>query len=64
VIRVSLSEMYKEGRFLGGFEHRVDDYVYTDTSEGTHEHFTGKEWITYQGIVVYELVYHGGLVKP
>ncbi|MCB9458377.1 MAG: hypothetical protein H6670_01920 [Anaerolineaceae bacterium] len=64
VIKVSLSAMYGEGRFLGGFEHRVDDFIYTDTSEGTHEHFTGKEWITYEGTRCYELVYHGGLVKP
>jgi hypothetical protein len=53
----------KEGRFLGGFEHQIADYTYTDTNEGDLAHFTGKEWITRQGIRVYELVYHGGLVK-
>ncbi|MEE4195969.1 MAG: DUF5680 domain-containing protein, partial [Anaerolineae bacterium] len=36
---------------------------YTDTSEGEFTSFTGKEWITRGGEVVYELVYHGGLVK-
>jgi hypothetical protein len=25
--------------------------------------FTGREWITREGVQVYELVYHGGLVK-
>ncbi len=63
VIKASLLQLYKEGRFLGGFEYRVNDYLYTDTNEGDVAHFTGKEWITTQGIQVYELVYHGGLVK-
>jgi len=55
--------MYKEGRFLGGFEHTIGDDVYTDTSEGDVTSFTGTEWITRAGVRVYELVYHGGLVK-
>jgi hypothetical protein len=63
VIKVSLSKMYAEGRFLGGFKYRVDDFVYTDTSEGNVEFFQGKEWIALGGEVVYELVYHGGLIK-
>lgn len=64
VIKTSLSALYREGRFLGGFEYQVDDCVYTDTNEGDVSHFTGKEWITRQGQKVYELVYHGGLIKP
>ena len=34
IIKASLSEMYKLGRFLGGFGHAVDGFTYTDTSEG------------------------------
>ena len=64
VIKASLTEMYKEGRFLGGFEHAADGYVYSDTSAGDVSRFTGKEWISRDEICVYELVYHGGLVKP
>lgn len=63
IIRQSLSELYKQGRFLGGFEYTVGDSVYTDTNEGTAASFTGKEWITRQHQRVYELVYHGGLIK-
>lgn len=63
IIKQSLSAMYREGRFLGGFECDTGDGVYTDTSEGDVASFTGKEWITRQGVVVYELVYHGGLIK-
>jgi hypothetical protein len=63
IIKQSLSAMYQEGRFLGGFEYDTGDGVYTDTSEGGVTAFTGKEWITREGVRVYELVYHGGLIK-
>ncbi len=62
-IKASLSRMYTENRFLGGFQHSEDDFTYFDTSEGDFNRFTGREWIQRDGIKVYELVYHGGLVK-
>jgi hypothetical protein len=62
VIKESLSKMYKEGRFLGGFEHKTGEYFYTDTSQGDVSSFTGVEWINRQGGRVYKLVYHGGLI--
>lgn len=63
IIKESLSRMYQHNRFLGGFEHPVGDYLYTDTSKGAVASFTGIEWITRQDQRVYELVYHGGLIK-
>jgi hypothetical protein len=63
IIKRSLTEMYKEGRFLGGFEHDTGDGVYTDTNAGDVTAFTGKEWITREDVIVYDLVYHGGLIK-
>ncbi|MCJ7826742.1 MAG: DUF5680 domain-containing protein [Demequinaceae bacterium] len=63
VIKASLSALYAEGRFLGGFEHTVGGDTYTDTNDGDVTHFTGLEWITRDGVRVYELVYHGGLVR-
>jgi hypothetical protein len=63
IIQESLSKMYEEGRFLGGFEHDTGNGVYVDTSEGDVASFTGREWITRGGVKVYELIYHGGLVK-
>jgi Domain of unknown function (DUF5680) len=63
IIQASLSQMYKQGRFLGGFEYTVGESIYTDTSEGTIASFTGQEWITRQDQRVYHLIYHGGLVK-
>ncbi|MBN1888573.1 MAG: hypothetical protein JW850_11305 [Thermoflexales bacterium] len=63
IIQASLSALYKEGRFLGGFEHDAGQGVYTDTNEGDVTSFTGKEWIARSGSRVYELVYHGGLIN-
>jgi hypothetical protein len=63
IIKMSLSQLYREGRFLGGWQYRVEEDVYTDTNEGDAAHFSGKEWITRQNIRVYELVYHGGLIR-
>jgi hypothetical protein len=55
--------MYKQGRFLGGFQHTSDKGMYADTSEGDLTSFTGKEWISRENVKVYELMYHGGLIK-
>lgn len=63
IIKESLSKLYKEGRFLGGFEHSTGNGTYVDTNEGDFTSFTGKEWIVRDNTRVYELVYHGGLVK-
>ena len=62
-IKTSLSQMYQEGRFLGGFRHQQGELTYTDTSMGDVEHFHGKEWIERAGLLVYELLYHGGVIK-
>jgi hypothetical protein len=63
IIEQSLTAMYREGRFLGGFECETDRGVYTDTSEGDVASFARKERITRQGVIVYDPVYHGGLIK-
>jgi hypothetical protein len=62
MIQRSLSRMYREGRFLGGFEYPYGDLVYHDSNDGEPDAFTGVEWITRDGEVVYRLVYHGGLI--
>lgn len=63
IIMASLSKMYLEGRFLGGFKHVERDYVYFDTNQGDIASFTGREWIDLNGKTVYELQYHGGLIR-
>lgn len=63
MIKISLTRMYAEGRFLGGFAHSEGEQTYVDASEGDIAYFTGREYIRRSGEVVYELVYHGGLVN-
>lgn len=63
MIKASLSRMYRENRFLGGFRHSEGNLTYVDTSEGDLTHFHGREWIEREGVLAYELVYHGGLIK-
>lgn len=71
VIRAALSALYREGRFLGGFRYRHSDFTYEDTATGSAAAFTGRETISRNtgrdtgrdtGIV-YQLVYHGGLIR-
>jgi len=63
IIQQSLTEMYRQGRFLGGFEHAVGSCTYVDSNEGAVDSFTGIERIMRDGVEVYRLVYHGGLIK-
>jgi hypothetical protein len=63
MLKVSLSLMYDTGRFLGWWSHTQDELTYHDTSQGSLGHFSGREWIEKNGQTLYELVYHGGLIK-
>ncbi len=63
MIKASLSLMYKEERFLGGFEHTENDMTYIDTSEGSVGCFQGREFIRCGQETAYELDYHGGLIR-
>jgi hypothetical protein len=63
MIKASLSRLYTENRFLGGFRYNEGEFTYFDSSEGEFTHFTGREWIERGGVKAYELVYHGGLIK-
>jgi len=63
LIKSSLSKMYAEGRFLGAFENVENDLRYVDTNEGNVTFFQGKEFIYRNEEIVYELLYHGGLLK-
>lgn len=63
MIKASLSRMYKEGRFLGGFKHTEGNLTYVDASEGASECFQGREFINNGQDIAYELLYHGGLLR-
>lgn len=62
MITASLTRLYAEGRFLGGFEYSEGELTYVDTNQGEVGFFTGREWISREGKVVYELIYHGGMI--
>jgi hypothetical protein len=64
IIKISLTEMYREGRFLGGWTHRVGELVYVDESTGGTDRFHGMEYIhNLAGQRLYELRYHGGMIR-
>ncbi|MBB3564233.1 hypothetical protein FHX06_005588 [Rhizobium sp. BK512] len=64
VICAALSQLYRQGRFLGGMvlHHALGHYV--DSSEGDCTHFRGHEFILVDGLKAYELDYRGGLIIP
>jgi hypothetical protein len=62
VIKASLAEMYRQGRFLGDFVYQYGDFYYEDTNTGDATRFTGLEKISRGGSLVYSLHYHGGLI--
>jgi hypothetical protein len=63
VIKESLTALYSEGRFLSGFKHQTTLGLYIDTNEGDVSNFHGMEWTERGGRRLYELRYHGGLVR-
>ena len=63
ILKKSLSKLYQENRFLGGYKSVDGKDIYFDTNNGTLDAFTGKEWIERDSVRVYELIYHGGLIK-
>lgn len=63
IIMTSLLKMYQGGRFLGGYKHLEGNDSYFDTNNGDITSFTGREWIERKEKFVYELYYHGGLIK-
>lgn len=63
-IKAALSAMYRQGRFLGGFEWTGEHGTYVDRSEGDAAHFHGHEAILVDRQKAYALDYFGGLIKP
>lgn len=55
--------LYGQGRFLGAHTLATPDGIYFNVSQGDLDHFTGRESIELEGAAVYEMLYHGGLVR-
>ena len=62
-IKAALSALYREQRFLGGFEWIGPYGRYLDSNDGNASHFSGREIIEVDGDVAYALDYCGGLIK-
>jgi hypothetical protein len=62
-IKAALSTLYRQGRFLGGFEWTGEYGTYIDRSEGDVTHFRGREVICVDNREAYALDYFGGLIK-
>jgi hypothetical protein len=63
IIKRALSAMYREGRFLGGFEWKDAEATYVDWSDGDVGSFRGFERIFMGREEVYRLDYGGGLIR-
>lgn len=63
-IKTALAEMYRSGRFLGGFKKKTIHGYYNDHSTGDVASFSGVEKILVEDVVAYQLDYAGGLVVP
>ena len=63
-VLASLSKLYESGHFLGESKNETAWGIYHDTNQGDVTSFTGYEWITLDDIKVYQLHYHGGVIKP
>lgn len=62
VIKRSLTALYAQGRFLGGWRFDALGYEYVDVTAGDVGRFTGWERIEREGRLLYELRYFGGRV--
>lgn len=63
VIQESLGKLYRTGHFLGASVNETSDGKYFDSNEGDVSSFLGYEWIELNGEKVYDLHYHGGVIK-
>jgi hypothetical protein len=63
-LRAALSSETAQGRLLDNFECSGPHGHFSISSEGSIEHFKGRENITVNGTLAYALDYMGGLIKP
>ena len=62
-LKKAMSLVKTDRPFRGPSKFNEGNWKYTDESQGTIEKFKGKEKIYYQEELVYELDYHGGMIK-
>lgn len=62
-LQVALRQVTSDRPYRGPEEFTQNDLRYQNQSRGSVESFSGTETIQYQNTKVYELSYHGGLVR-
>ncbi len=63
LLRAAPSQTQSQGRLLDNLELSANGMDYAITSQGTVEHFKGRETIQVNGKLAYALDYFGGMIK-
>jgi Domain of unknown function (DUF5680) len=63
LLRMALSQPHSQGRLLDNLEFSANGMQYVIKSQGTVEHFKGREIITLNETLAYALDYFGGVIK-
>ena len=61
-LKEALLHVPEEKPYRGPERYVTDDYVYRCDSEGSFDWFQGRETITCRGQLIYECVFHGGII--
>ena len=62
-LKEALLQVPEDKPFRGPDEFTDSDYTYKCDIDGDYEWFRGKEIISYQGTLIYECYFHGGIIK-
>ena len=62
-LKEALLHVPEDAPYRGPVQYENGDYAYACSVEGEFDWFQGKENITYQGRLIYECCFHGGMIK-
>jgi len=62
-LKEALSLVPKEYPYRGPLHHQNGDYSYTCSVTGDFDWFHGTEEISFKGVKIYELLFHGGAIE-
>ena len=63
LLKEALLHVPEDAPYRGPAQYEKGDYTYSCSVEGEFDWFQGKESITYQGRLIYECYFHGGMIK-
>ena len=62
-LKEALLHVPEDAPYRGPVQYENGDYAYSCFVEGKFDWFQGKERITYQGRLIYECCFHGGMIR-